>query len=106
MARNVGARRSRVNPGWPLTTAVNEKRAERAPPVQINVNARRRSIAFHRIEERGIGLGLAHRSEAHTSELESIMRISYAVYCSHTNKFQTATFSDSTPVQAKVSDAL
>src|SRR3546814_837432 len=60
MARNVGARRSRVNPGWPLTTVVNEKRVERAPPVQINVNARRRSIAFHRIEERGIGLGLAH----------------------------------------------
>src|SRR3546814_9180117 len=26
-------------------------------------------------------LGLAHRSEEHTSELQSLMRISYAVFC-------------------------
>src|SRR3546814_7502035 len=29
----------------------------------------------------GTGLGLAIRSEAHTSELQSLMRISYAVFC-------------------------
>src|SRR3546814_6780197 len=29
----------------------------------------------------GLGLGLALRSEEHTSELQSLMRISYAVFC-------------------------
>src|SRR3546814_7350879 len=29
----------------------------------------------------GLGLGLAIRSEEHTSELQSLMRISYAVFC-------------------------
>src|SRR3546814_18207514 len=28
-----------------------------------------------------VGLGLAERSEEHTSELQSLMRISYAVFC-------------------------
>src|SRR3546814_1555809 len=28
-----------------------------------------------------VGIGLAHRSEEHTSELQSLMRISYAVFC-------------------------
>src|SRR3546814_5551717 len=32
--------------------------------------------------ERGVGAGLIrHRSEEHTSELQSLMRISYAVFC-------------------------
>src|SRR3546814_5756478 len=30
--------------------------------------------------------GLAHRSEEHTSELQSLMRISYAVFCLKKNK--------------------
>src|SRR3546814_8469064 len=29
----------------------------------------------------GLIMGLAHRSEEHTSELQSLMRISYAVFC-------------------------
>src|SRR3546814_8963658 len=29
----------------------------------------------------GIFIGLDHRSEEHTSELQSLMRISYAVFC-------------------------
>src|SRR3546814_2383104 len=29
----------------------------------------------------GAGAGVAHRSEEHTSELQSLMRISYAVFC-------------------------
>src|SRR3546814_1286182 len=28
-----------------------------------------------------VGMALAHRSEEHTSELQSLMRISYAVFC-------------------------
>src|SRR3546814_14202601 len=31
--------------------------------------------------EEGDGLGIAARSEEHTSELQSLMRISYAVFC-------------------------
>src|SRR3546814_10533117 len=31
--------------------------------------------------EQGISRGLAYRSEEHTSELQSLMRISYAVFC-------------------------
>src|SRR3546814_7980334 len=30
---------------------------------------------------RGVGCGIASRSEEHTSELQSLMRISYAVFC-------------------------
>src|SRR3546814_8914329 len=33
------------------------------------------------IAEAGVVLGAAHRSEEHTSELQSLMRISYAVFC-------------------------
>src|SRR3546814_5131193 len=32
------------------------------------------------------GLDLGRRSEEHTSELQSLMRISYAVFCSNKNK--------------------
>src|SRR3546814_2058647 len=34
-------------------------------------------------------LGLAHRSEEHTSELQSLMRISYAVFCLKKKKKKT-----------------
>src|SRR3546814_3985748 len=34
-----------------------------------------------------IRAGLANRSEEHTSELQSLMRISYAVFCLKKNKF-------------------
>src|SRR3546814_1676631 len=36
--------------------------------------------AWREIEE-GIARGPGHRSEEHTSELQSLMRISYAVFC-------------------------
>src|SRR3546814_5083203 len=38
----------------------------------------------------GTELGIEHRSEEHTSELQSLMRISYAVFCLK-NKTQTIT---------------
>src|SRR3546814_7296086 len=34
-----------------------------------------------RVEEHMFGAAKAHRSEEHTSELQSLMRISYAVFC-------------------------
>src|SRR3546814_4158532 len=36
-------------------------------------------------------ISLNHRSEEHTSELQSLMRISYAVFCLKKKKQQTAT---------------
>src|SRR3546814_10576483 len=41
--------------------------------------ARRRDGGGSRV--RGRGRGVVHRSEEHTSELQSLMRISYAVFC-------------------------
>src|SRR3546814_1582411 len=39
---------------------------------------------------RDVGLGLAHhKSEEHTSELQSLMRISYAVFCLKNKKKKT-----------------
>src|SRR3546814_5725471 len=35
---------------------------------------------------RGVGQGVSERSEEHTSELQSLMRISYAVFCLKTKK--------------------
>src|SRR3546814_6601347 len=32
-------------------------------------------------QARGVGMGLGQRSEEHTSELQSLMRISYDVFC-------------------------
>src|SRR3546814_10163611 len=40
----------------------------------------RRLIYFHTTQTRAVGF-LAGRSEEHTSELQSLMRISYAVFC-------------------------
>src|SRR3546814_1337613 len=37
------------------------------------------------------GLFIAHRSEEHTSELQSLMRISYAVFCLKKKKQQRTT---------------
>src|SRR3546814_8742019 len=39
----------------------------------------------------GAHLRLRHRSEEHTSELQSLMRISYAVFCLKKNKKETIT---------------
>src|SRR3546814_8319210 len=58
--------------GTPLKS--RDKRVFHALHVRSNVNSSRvaaRSLLFH----------VARRSEAHTSALQSLMRISYAVFC-------------------------
>src|SRR3546814_9459739 len=47
----------------------------------IRIAAKRDQCAADDVDRRGWGRGLAVRSEAHTSELQSLMRISYAVFC-------------------------
>src|SRR3546814_140008 len=44
-------------------------------------NGRARGIGDHRCRRLPDGGGMWHRSEEHTSELQSLMRISYAVFC-------------------------
>src|SRR3546814_6340978 len=53
---------------------------------QLGQHERHRRVALRRLQDEGIAGGdgraeLPHRSEEHTSELQSLMRISYAVFC-------------------------
>src|SRR3546814_4250842 len=53
-----------------------------------------RSGDRRRRSDPGVGVqgGTALRSEEHTSELQSLMRISYAVFCLKKKKIQTANY--------------
>src|SRR3546814_5851669 len=56
------------------------------PEIELVAERRlRAAAAFHDLELADqIGGGLSRRSEEHTSELQPLMRISYAVFCSTT----------------------
>src|SRR3546814_8724116 len=67
-----------VDAGWPALACATEHGGQGLPMVLGNVvlemlNAANPSWAMFP--------GIAHRSEEHTSELQSLMRISYAVFC-------------------------
>src|SRR3546814_7176259 len=48
-------------------------------------------VALHHFQQQPlVGVGDARRSEEHTSELQSLMRISYAVFCLKKNKTNEA----------------
>src|SRR3546814_8931135 len=47
--------------------------------------------AFQSVRARALARGTAQRSEEHTSELQSLMRISYAVFCLKKQKSITVT---------------
>src|SRR3546814_4116317 len=68
-------------PGPPCRTGDCRWRI-RPAPLRSTSTARRRSAPGH-------CLSPAPRSEEHTSELQSLMRISYAVFCLKKNKKQT-----------------
>src|SRR3546814_4677809 len=59
-----------------------------AEAVRGNRQPRRTVIRVRRVDGRqqGFRVGVAGRSEEHTSELQSLMRISYAVFCLKKNK--------------------
>src|SRR3546814_9798923 len=48
---------------------------------RMMVSTIRRQTAIRRLRLRGSRIGWHRRSEEHTSELQSLMRISYAVFC-------------------------
>src|SRR3546814_957973 len=63
--------------------ALDEIGVDRAVDDRVrDVNALRPQFARHRLREHTQrALGARKRSEEHTSELQSLMRISYAVFC-------------------------
>src|SRR3546814_7306803 len=68
----------------PVTSSPESTTVQNAPPQNIRVvQSRIVSLTFLRCENEGVGLTalLARSSEEHTSELQSLMRISYAVFC-------------------------
>src|SRR3546814_10295533 len=87
----------RSHPGLPDTRHRADARgcgfAAAAPPVR-GVAARRRGRGNHRAAARRLlwprrDLRAPDRSEEHTSELQSLMRISYAVFCLKKKKKKT-----------------
>src|SRR3546814_1423317 len=56
-------------------------RLRRLSDAALRPEARSRLPALRRWHQRAIGTTGASRSEEHTSELQSLMRISYAVFC-------------------------
>src|SRR3546814_10834536 len=71
-----------------VCATIGRKMAE-SPPGERNVREIV-DLAFDAFNEGGAG-ALATRSEEHTSELQSLMRISYAVFCLKKKKKQKTT---------------
>src|SRR3546814_5237750 len=78
-------RSTRTDTLFPYTTLFRsawQRRAERSPPVPLWERLQPRALDSSPCEGRGrLGGGSHGRSEEHTSELQSLMRISYAVFC-------------------------
>src|SRR3546814_10448557 len=58
------------NAAMPMTPTANSDRATQKPLARMTIRASPRMVPSH-----------PARSEEHTSELQSLMRISYAVFC-------------------------
>src|SRR3546814_6092654 len=102
-------RSTRTDTLFPYTTLF------RSPEAKILLTVRRQAAAMRSLYQqyikRGGSLSEAHffdlndtcepgyRSEEHTSELQSLMRISYAVFCLKTNKLYICVHLKHTPRQ-------
>src|SRR3546814_6424792 len=86
-------RSTRTDTLFPYTTLVRSgvrRTALRAlPPVSRDIGARRRGVAVRGGRNVLREQGQTRRSEEHTSELQSLMRISYAVFCLKKKKTRT-----------------
>src|SRR3546814_9488720 len=82
--------RSRAHP-WPLPPAAGECLGSTIPGIS-NSSARplrRPAPLRHHLDQRPPQVAPAVRSEEHTSELQSLMRIPYAVFCFKKKTLQT-----------------
>src|SRR3546814_2932815 len=83
-------RSTRTDTLFPYTTLFRSDRAVAARVRRVRGSAHRRNLPFHRRDGfRARSAPASDRSEEHTSELQSLMRISYAVFC--LKKKKTAT---------------
>src|SRR3546814_10256980 len=75
-------RSTRTDTLFPYTTLFRSPRAD-SPSNRVNLRFTDVEIAVldHRAAQRGVDRAGWIRSEEHTSELQSLMRISYAVFC-------------------------
>src|SRR3546814_7808191 len=99
-------RSTRTDTLFPYTTLFRSpaRRRDRADREQ-SVRAGKRqgkSVGPHRGRGRGRRQPLARRSEEHTSELQSLMRISYAVFCLKKKKPTKQTESQLSHLQNKL----
>src|SRR3546814_3526732 len=86
-------RSTRTDTLFPYTTLF---RSARQPTVQFPATPKREARGDDRHRDRDCRSG---RSEEHTSELQSLMRISYAVFClnkNNTNQKNTKHYQDTT----------
>src|SRR3546814_6531047 len=65
----------------PVVSDAQSRKVERKPCTVTFAFIRRSSIGIAIVDSGFLGLGPGKRSEEHTSELQSLMRISYAVFC-------------------------
>src|SRR3546814_9752508 len=56
------------------------KYSPKGSPIDLRLS-RRKDAVMMEVTDQGQGIPPAERSEEHTSELQSLMRISYAVFC-------------------------
>src|SRR3546814_1760281 len=75
---------NRVFPDPAMTLAAVDRLVHHATIFEMNVESYRRRAAIDRKQH-----GAGRRSEEHTSELQSLMRISYAVFCLKKKKTNT-----------------
>src|SRR3546814_5131057 len=75
-------RSTRTDTLFPYTTLFRSTGADRPPRLPCPCAGAGKCPPRRNRAGRGAGAGAAdHRSEEHTSELQSLMRISYAVFC-------------------------
>src|SRR3546814_9826892 len=79
------ARRHRVHPDAPRR-GLERKRLRHVDDAALSRRLKRKAVDGI---EGGVGRGVDDRSEEHTSELQSLMRISYAVFCLQKQKHET-----------------
>src|SRR3546814_1727903 len=94
-------RSTRTDTLFPYTTLFRSPARQFSDPPAVRASQDRPGIFRRR---RGASIGSHQRSEEHTSELQSLMRISYAVFClkKKKTKHQPTKYTTSTHTQPEL----